>query len=208
MVFKPPFGGWGSQNLIIMTIILFGPPGCGKGTQSALIADKYKLKHISTGDILRNEMELKTELGLAAKSYVTGGKLVPDDVIIDMLMQAIKTIEINQNGILLDGFPRTIAQAEALELKLAERNKQTNLLIDMQVNEEELVKRMLIRGELTGRTDDNAETIKKRLQVYSEQTYPVKTYYQNLNKCVSINGLGEISEIFNHICTEIDKHTK
>ena len=166
-----------------MTIILFGPPGCGKGTQSALIADKYKLKHISTGDILRNEMELKTELGLAAKSYVTGGKLVPDDVIIDMLMQAIKTIEINQNGILLDGFPRTIAQAEALELKLAERNKQTNLLIDMQVNEEELVKRMLIRGELTGRTDDNAETIKKRLQVYSEQTYPVKTYYQNLNKC-------------------------
>jgi len=189
-----------------MIIILFGPPGCGKGTQSALIADRYKLKHISTGDILRNEMELKTELGLAAKNYVLSGKLVPDNVIIDMLLQAINTIEISLNGILLDGFPRTIAQAQALELKLTERNKQTNLLIDMQVNEEELVKRMLIRGELTGRTDDNVETIKKRLFVYSEQTYPVKTYYQNLNKCVTISGLGSIHDIFETICFEIDKH--
>ena len=98
-----------------MVILLFGPPGCGKGTQSALIAEKYKLKHISTGDILRNEIELKTDLGLSAKKYVNEGKLVPDDVIIDMLMKAIKTVGAGLNGVLLDGFPRTTAQAEALE---------------------------------------------------------------------------------------------
>jgi adenylate kinase len=189
-----------------MTIILFGPPGCGKGTQSALIAEKYKLKHISTGDILRNEMEMKTELGLAAKSYVNEGKLVPDNVIIDMLINAICHIDNNLNGVLLDGFPRTTAQAEALELNLTERNKQTNVLIDLQVDDQELVERMLLRGQMTGRIDDNPETIKKRLQVYMLQTYPVKTFYQQLNKYVSVEGVGEIEQIFNNICEEIDKH--
>lgn len=189
-----------------MTIILFGPPGCGKGTQSTLIAEKYKLKHISTGDILRNEMELKTELGLAAKSYVNEGKLVPDDVIIKMLMNAICCIDDNLNGVLLDGFPRTTAQAEALEINLSERNKQTNVLIDLQVNDKELVERMLLRGQMTGRIDDNPETISKRLQVYAQQTYPVKTFYQQLNKYVSVEGVGEIEEIFENICVQIEKH--
>lgn len=189
-----------------MTIILFGPPGCGKGTQSTLIAEKYKLKHISTGDILRNEMEMKTELGLAAKSYVNEGKLVPDDLIISMLMNAICCIDEQLNGVLLDGFPRTTAQAEALEINLSERNKQTNVLIDLQVNDEELVERMLLRGQMTGRIDDNPETITTRLKVYAQQTYPVKTFYQQLNKYVSIEGVGEIEDIFENICVEIEKH--
>jgi len=191
-----------------MTIILFGPPGCGKGTQSALIAEKYKLKHISTGDILRNEIELKTDLGLSAKKYVNEGKLVPDEVIIDMLMKAIKTVDAGHNGVLLDGFPRTTAQAEALEQKLASSNKQTNVLIDLIVSEEELITRMLLRGEMTGRVDDSLETIKKRLQVYTELTLPVKLFYQAQNKYVSIYGQGDITTIFSEICSEIDKHTK
>lgn len=188
-----------------MTIILFGPPGCGKGTQSALIADKYKLKHISTGDILRAEMEMETDLGVSAKKYVNEGKLVPDDVIIGMLMKAIKNTDTNLKGVLLDGFPRTTAQAEALEDKLSLTNKQTNVLIDLQVNDEELINRMLLRGKATGRIDDNPETIKKRLQVYAEQTYPVKSFYQKRNKYVSINGLGQIEDIFTQICIEIEK---
>ena len=188
-----------------MTIILFGPPGCGKGTQSALIAYKYKLKHISTGDILRAEMEMETDLVVSAKKYVNEGKLVPDDVIIGMLMKTIKNTGTNLKGVLLDGFPRTTAQAEALEDKLSLTNKQTNVLIDLQVNDEELINRMLLRGKATGRIDDNPETIKKRLQVYAEQTYPVKSFYQKRNKYVSINGLGQIENIFAQICIEIEK---
>jgi len=190
-----------------MTIIIFGPPGCGKGTQSALIADKYKLKHISTGDILRNEMELKTELGLAAKQYVTDGKLVPDDLIITMLINAICCIDSSQNGVLLDGFPRTTAQAEALEINLVNKNKSTNLLIDMEVEEAELIERLILRGKLNGRIDDNPETIKKRLSVYMEQTFPVKSFYKALNKYASVNGLGKVGDIFDNICSEIDKHS-
>jgi len=188
-----------------MTIILFGPPGSGKGTQSALISAKYKLKHISTGDILRNEMELNSESGKLAKSYVNQGKLVPDELIINILINAIETMDPSLNGILLDGFPRTTAQSEALEEKLALTNKQTNVLIDLVVNEEELIERMLLRGKMSGRVDDNHETIMKRLQVYNELTLPVKSYYQLRNKYVAIDGLGKIEDIFNKICIEIDK---
>ncbi len=188
-----------------MTIILFGPPGCGKGTQSELIAEKYKLKHISTGDILRTEMEMGTDLGLSAKKYVTEGKLMPDDVIIGMLMKFIQSNDASMKGVLLDGFPRTTAQAEALEEKLTLSNKQTNVLIDLRVNEEELISRMILRGKATERIDDNPETIKKRLQVYAEQTYQVKSFYQKLNKYVAVNGLGKIEDIFGNICIEIEK---
>ncbi len=188
-----------------MTIILFGPPGSGKGTQSVLIADKYHLKHISTGDVLRAEMEINSELGKAAKSYVQQGKLVPDDLIIDMLMAFVNNLDKNHKGILLDGFPRTVSQAEALELNLAQYGKKIDLLIDLQVGYQELIDRMLLRGEQTGRIDDTLETIKKRLQVYTDQTIPVKTYYQHLNKYQSVSGIGEIDTIFDQICTHVDK---
>lgn len=188
-----------------MTIILFGPPGSGKGTQSVLIAEKYNLKHISTGDVLRAEMELNTELGMAAKSYVQQGKLVPDDLIINMLMSLVNNLDKNHKGVLLDGFPRTVSQAEALEKNFAQYAKKIDLLLDLQVGHHELIDRMLLRGEQTGRIDDTLETIKKRLQVYADQTIPVKTYYQQLNKYVSVNGIGEIDNIFNQICLHIDK---
>jgi len=188
-----------------MTIILFGPPGSGKGTQSALISEKYKLKHISTGDILRHEMQLGTELGLSAKKYINEGKLVPDELIIKMLMSVIETTDKNLNGVLLDGFPRTTAQAEALEQNLSISNKQTNVLIDLKVDNDELTTRLLLRGKASGRADDNADTIKKRLEVYTEQTLPVSSFYQKLNKYACVDGLGEINTIFEQICSEIDK---
>lgn len=191
-----------------MNIILFGPPGSGKGTQSALLSEKYNLKHISTGDILRSEMEKGSELGISAKKYVGEGKLVPDDIIINMLMNEIKNSEKLQKGVLLDGFPRTVAQAKALEDNLALQNKKTNVFVELNVNHNELIKRLLLRGEISGRMDDNKETILKRLQVYSEQTLPVKTFYQQLNKYVSVQGIGDINTIFKNICTEIDKHIK
>jgi adenylate kinase len=191
-----------------MNIILFGPPGSGKGTQSALLSEKYNLKHISTGDILRSEMEKGSELGISAKKYVSEGKLVPDDIIINMLMNEIKNSEKLQKGVLLDGFPRTVAQAKALEDNLALQNKKTDVFIELNVNHNELIKRLLLRGEISGRMDDNKETILKRLQVYSEQTLPVKTFYQQLNKYVSVQGIGDINTIFKNICTEIDKHIK
>jgi adenylate kinase len=191
-----------------MNIILFGPPGSGKGTQSALLSEKYNLKHISTGDILRSEMEKGSELGISAKKYVSEGKLVPDDIIINMLMNEIKNSEKLQKGVLLDGFPRTVAQAKALEDNLALQNKKTDVFIELNVNHNELIKRLLLRGEISGRMDDNKETILKRIQVYSEQTLPVKTFYQQLNKYVSVQGIGDINTIFKNICTEIDKHIK
>lgn len=191
-----------------MTIILFGPPGSGKGTQSILIAQKYNLKHISTGDILRKEMEMNSELGIAAKSFIQQGKLVPDEIIINMLMEVIRSLDTNFKGVLLDGFPRTLAQAEALEYNLALNNSKTDLVIELQVNHKELTDRMLLRGISTGRIDDNLETIINRLQVYTDQTLPVKTFYQHLNCFVSVQGVGEIDEIFNSICLRIDKQFK
>lgn len=189
-----------------MTIIIFGAPGCGKGTQSALIVDKYHLKHISTGDILRAEMQNATPLGLRAKHFVESGQLVPDDLILDMLMKAMDCDGNTYNGCLLDGFPRTTAQAEALEKLLLERKQQTNVLIDLEVNDDELVRRMIQRGIETGRTDDKPETIRKRLDVFHSQTVPVRDFYQSLDKYVYIDGTDSIEKVFEHICTEIETH--
>lgn len=189
-----------------MTIIIFGAPGCGKGTQSALIVDKYHLKHISTGDILRAEMQNATPLGLRAKHFVESGQLVPDDLILDMLMKAMDCDGNTYNGCLLDGFPRTTAQAEALEKLLLERKQQTNVLIDLEVNDDELVRRMIQRGIETGRTDDKPETIRKRLDVFHSQTVPVRDFYQSLDKYVYIDGTESIETVFEHICKEIELH--
>ncbi len=188
----------------MLNIIMCGAPGCGKGTQSDLIVEKYKLKHLSTGDLLRSEIAEKSELGMEAESYITKGNLVPDKMIIDILSKQIENQAKDSNGIILDGFPRTVAQAEALETMLSNLNKEVTILIDLQVDNKELINRLLKRGETSGRCDDNLETIQKRLKVYETKTAPVSDFYKNKNKYAVINGIGTIDEIFGRISCVID----
>lgn len=188
----------------MLNIIIFGAPGSGKGTQSDLIVNKYTLKHLSTGDLLRNEIAEKTELGQTAQSYISQGNLVPDAMIIDVLLKHIENQAENSNGIILDGFPRTVAQAEALEVMMQKLDKEISVLIDLKVDENELISRLVTRGQTSGRSDDNLETIKKRLDVYHHQTEPVNDFYKNLNKYNSVDGLGSIDEIFKRISMVID----
>jgi len=188
----------------MLNIIICGAPGCGKGTQSDLIVKKYNLKHLSTGDLLRKEISEKTELGVVADSYISQGNLVPDKMIIDIIEKAVDEQPLESNGIILDGFPRTLAQAEALEEMLNERNKKTTVLLDLKVDTDELVNRLLKRGETSGRSDDNLETIKKRLDVFEEKTAPVSDFYKKLNKYAVINGIGTVDEISARITEVID----
>jgi adenylate kinase len=188
----------------MLNIIISGAPGCGKGTQSDLIVKKYKLTHLSTGDMLRKEMAEKSDLGQKAESYISKGELVPDEMIIDILLKNIENQGEDSNGIILDGFPRTVAQAEALESMLKERKKEISVLIDLSVDEKELIDRLLIRGKTSGRSDDNIETIKKRLDVYQQQTSPIKDFYKKLNKFSSVDGIGTIEDIFSRISAVID----
>ena len=188
----------------MLNIIICGAPGCGKGTQSDLIVEKYKLKHLSTGDLLRKEIAEKTELGIVAESYISKGNLVPDEMIISILSKNIEAFGNNINGIILDGFPRTVAQAEALEAMMSKNNKVIDVLVDLSVEKEELIDRLLKRGQTSGRSDDNLETITKRLQVYETQTAPVSNFYKNLNKYAAINGMGGIDEIFGRIASVLD----
>lgn len=186
-------------------IIICGAPGSGKGTQSDLIIKKYNLKHLSTGDLLRKEIADGTELGKSAQTYISAGQLVPDDVIIGMIAHKLDTLDKNAvSGIILDGFPRTLAQAEALEKMLEERGEQTDVLIDLDVKEEELINRLLLRGQTSGRSDDNLETIQKRLNVYYTQTRPVSEYYKGKGKYAAIHGMGTIEEIFGRISEVLD----
>ncbi|MDD3321580.1 MAG: adenylate kinase [Paludibacter sp.] len=188
----------------MLNIIICGAPGCGKGTQSDLIVEKYSLNHLSTGDLLRKEIEEKSELGLIADNYISKGNFVPDEMIIDILMKKIDSQSSNINGIILDGFPRTVSQAEALEDLLEKRNKKTTILVDLQVDEQELINRLLKRGETSGRSDDNLETIKKRLEIYQEKTKPVNNFYKKLGKYAAIDGMGSVNEIFERISAVID----
>ena len=188
----------------MLNIIICGAPGCGKGTQSDLIVEKYKLIHLSTGDLLRKEIAEKTQLGIEADSYISKGNLVPDSMIIKMLIQCVVNQPDECNGIILDGFPRTVAQADALEELLNNLNKKTSVLIDLHVDNQELINRLLFRGKTSGRSDDNLETIKKRLEVYEINTAPVSEFYKKLNKYAGIMGMGTIDEIFGRICTVID----
>ena len=187
----------------ILNVIICGAPGCGKGTQSALIVEKYNLKHLSTGDLLRSEIQSNSDLGKEADSYISKGKLVPDSMIIEILIKAIDA-EAEGKGIILDGFPRTVAQAEALETMLAERNRQIDFFLNIEVEKRELIARLLKRGETSGRSDDNLETIEKRINVYEQQTKPVIEFYKSEKKYASIEGVGSIEEIFNRINTAID----
>lgn len=184
----------------MLNLVIFGAPGSGKGTQSDKLIEKYNLKHISTGEVLRDHIARGTDLGVLADSYISKGQLVPDDVIIKVLEDLIDSDPDGaRNGIILDGFPRTIEQAKALKKLLERRNTKIHAVIGLEVDEDELIRRMLKRGEATGRADDNLDTITKRLKVYHKQTQPLRDYYINEGKYHSINGNGSIDDIFSSI---------
>lgn len=186
-------------------IVLFGCPGAGKGTQAKRLESKYNLIHISTGDVFRFNIKNETALGKKAKSYIDDGQLVPDDVTIAMLRSEVEKNKEAQ-GFIFDGFPRTTAQAEALDELLTEKSAQVDAMIALNVDEEILVTRLLKRGETSGREDDGDENIiRKRIKVYYEQTDIVKTYYQQVNKYHEVNGVGNIDEITARLSAVIDQ---
>ena len=190
----------------MLNLIICGAPGSGKGTQSDLIIKKYNLQHFSTGDILRKEIADETELAKYTHEFISNGQLVPDGVIIDMIAGKIDKLNKSQiNGVIFDGFPRTVAQAEALEELFEKRGLKTDLLIDLAVDEQELIDRLMLRGKTSGRSDDNLETIKKRLEVYHNQTKPVTEYYEKLGKYASVYGMGTIEDISARIAAAIDE---
>lgn len=188
----------------MLNIVIFGAPGSGKGTQSEKIVEKYGINHISTGDVLRAEMKNGTELGKTAKGYIDQGQLIPDELMIDILASVFDSFK-ESKGVIFDGFPRTIAQAEALKKMLAERGQDVSVMVDLDVPEEELMVRLIKRGKDSGRADDNEETIKKRLHVYHSQTAPLIDWYKNEKKYQHINGLGTMEGIFAEICEAVDK---
>lgn len=192
----------------MLNIVLFGPPGAGKGTQSEKLLEKYGLMHLSTGDILRGEIKAGTELGIKAKSLIDKGELVPDEVVIGMIDNKIAG-NANANGFIFDGFPRTKAQAEALDNLLNEKGTGITLMLSLEVEEKELVNRLLERGKVSGRADDqNEDTIKNRIKVYNEQTSVLVDYYKAQDKHVGIDGVGAIDTIFNALCGAIDSAAK
>ena len=189
----------------MINLILFGPPGSGKGTQAAYLVDKYQLLHISTGDLFRYEMGNNTRLGMEAKRYIEKGELVPDEVTIGMLRNKVE-MHPEAAGFIFDGFPRTVAQAEALDALLAESDQEVNALLALEVDDEEIVQRILNRGKTSGRDDDNDETIiRNRIDVYKRETTPVFVYYDERGKSQKVDGLGTIKEIFERLCAAIDK---
>ncbi len=188
----------------MFNLILFGPPGSGKGTQSEKLIAKYGLKHLSTGDLLRSEIAQQTALGLEAKKVMDKGELVPDEVVIGMISSSIDKYD-TVKGFLFDGFPRTAAQAEALDKLLDLKKAPISVMLALDVSEEELVKRLMKRGETSGRSDDtNESVIRARITEYHKKTTAVADYYKQFDKVTMIKGEGSIDEIFNHLCQEID----
>ncbi|TAK37473.1 MAG: adenylate kinase [Saprospiraceae bacterium] len=188
----------------MINLILFGPPGSGKGTQAAKLVEKYHLVHISTGDLFRFEMGNNTPLGQKAKSYMEKGQLVPDEVTVGMLKNKVDANP-NAKGFIFDGFPRTIAQAEALDRLMAKKDSPISGLLALDVDDEEITQRILLRGKTSGRSDDNDERIiRNRIEVYKSETSPVFDYYAQSDKSQKINGFGTIEEIFARLCTAID----
>ena len=191
----------------MLNIVIFGAPGSGKGTQSDKLIEHYNLFHISTGDVLRDNIRRGTELGQIAKGFIDQGQLVPDELIIDILAQVLDDNKDKASeGVIFDGFPRTIPQAEALEQLLADRGTQIDAVVGLEVPEEELIKRILLRGQMSGRTDDNEDTARKRLDTYHNQTAPLKAYYEQQGKYRAINGLGSIDGIFELIKEALDNN--
>ena len=191
----------------MLNIILFGPPGSGKGTQALKLKLKYGLIHVSTGDIFRSEIAAQSILGDELKSFMDRGRLVPDDLTFRILNSYLDNNRLMQTqGILFDGFPRTLVQAEILDQNLNERNEPLDVVLSLIVNEDEVVQRILKRGLTSGRPDDNDESIiRKRMQVYRDQTLPLAAYYRKQNKYIELNGEGTIEEVFESLCTEIDR---
>lgn len=190
----------------MFNLILFGPPGSGKGTQSEKLISKYNLKHLSTGDLLRSEIARKTPLGLEAKKFMDKGQLVPDEVVIGMISYALDANP-DIDGFLFDGFPRTSTQAEALDKLLELKNLSINVMLALDVTEEELIKRLVKRGETSGRPDDNnKQVIRIRIQEYHKKTSPVADHYTKANKVVLVKGEGSVDDIFNRLTKEIDSH--
>jgi adenylate kinase len=188
----------------MVNIVLFGPPGAGKGTQSEGIIKKYQLSHLSTGDLFRKHLKEGTALGKLAQQYMDAGNLVPDQVVIDMVDDRIKS-DGKVNGYIFDGFPRTVAQAEALDKLMNSKGTPISCMIALEVSKEELVKRLLNRGKTSGRSDDQDEMkIQNRITVYENETMPVANYYKKQGKFNGIHGIGEIDEIFKNISNVID----
>jgi len=192
----------------MFNLILFGPPGSGKGTQSDKLVAKYGLVHLSTGNLLREEIATKTPLGLQAMRFMDKGQLVPDEVVIGMVDSHFDKHK-DAKGFLFDGFPRTVAQAKALDKLLELKKTEISKVLLLDVDEEELIKRLILRGKTSGRSDDADENIlRSRQDVYKRETLPVAAYYAKAKKVIHIDGIGEIDEIFERLCSHIDKKMK
>ncbi len=184
----------------MFNLVIFGAPGSGKGTQSENLIKNYGLYHISTGDVLRDHIKRGTELGKIADQYISDGKLIPDELMINILASVLDdNAEATKKGVIFDGFPRTIEQAKALKKMLAERGSQVDIVIGLEVPEEELIERLIKRGKDSGRSDDNLETIKKRLDVYHNQTSPLRDFYVAEGLYAQIQGTGTVEGIFDDI---------
>ena len=187
----------------MLNLVLFGPPGAGKGTQSAKLIEKYQLVHISTGDLFRMHISNDTDLGKRVKQILADGMLVPDSITIDMLEEEVKKNP-DAKGFIFDGFPRTVAQAEALDAYLEKNGQQINGVVQLEVNEDEIKSRIAERQKVSGRADDDADKLLKRIDEYFSKTVHVLPYYESQGKVSKVNGIGNIEEIFSNICTAID----
>jgi adenylate kinase len=192
----------------MFNLVLFGPPGCGKGTQSDKIVEEYGLVHLSTGNLLRQEMKDKTPLGVEARTFIDKGQLVPDEVVIGMVDSFFEKNK-DAKGFLFDGFPRTLPQAKALDKLLELKKTVISQVLMLEVDEEELIKRLVNRGKTSGRSDDADENVqRKRQEVYRNETLPVAAYYSKAKKLTRIDGMGSIDEIFDRLSASIDKKMK
>jgi adenylate kinase len=190
----------------MLNIVIFGAPGSGKGTQSELLIERYGLYHISTGEVLRAEIAKGSELGKTAESYISKGCLIPDELMIDVLANVLDSNkEQTSKGVIFDGFPRTIPQAVALKEMLAKRGTEVHAVVGLEVADEELIERLIKRGQESGRADDNLETIKNRLQVYHNQTSPLKQHYTTEGNYYAFEGVGAVESIFANIAKTLDK---
>lgn len=189
----------------MVNIVLFGAPGCGKGTQAQRLKEHYGILHVSTGEVIRGEIARGTELGKRMEGYIKSGQLAPDEVVIDMIAHYIAEHK-DAKGCIFDGFPRTTHQAEVFDQILAENGQKVNLMVDIHVPEEELVRRILLRGKESGRADDaSEEVIRQRIEVYRKQTAVVADYYAAQKKYADVNGVGTMDEVFDRICAVIDR---